>query len=111
MVPLQQAYVVANFREKQLTHMRPGQPATVTVDAYPDLRLRGTVQSIAPATGLSLSPVAPSNATGNFTKIAQRLPVKIVLDATPAGGAATLRAGMSVEAVVETMPLLAEAAK
>ena len=83
-VPLQQAYVVANFREKQLTHMRPGQPATVTVDAYPDLRLRGTV-SIAPATGLSLSPVAPSNATGNFTKIAQRLPVKIVLDATPAG--------------------------
>ena len=65
--------------------MRPGQPATVTVDAYPDLRLRGTVQSIAPATGLSLSPVAPSNATGNFTKIAQRLPVKIVLDATPAG--------------------------
>ena len=89
--------------------MRPGQPATVTVDAYPDLRLRGTVQSIAPATGLSLSPVAPSNATGNFTKIAQRLPVKIVLDATPAG--APLRAGMSVEAVVETMPLLAEAAK
>ena len=87
-VPLQQAYVVANFREKQLTHMRPGQPATVTVDAYPDLRLRGTVQSIAPATGLSLSPVAPSNATGNFTKIAQRLPVKIVLDATPAGAAA-----------------------
>ena len=109
-VPLQQAYVVANFREKQLTHMRPGQPATVTVDAYPDLRLRGTVQSIAPATGLSLSPVAPSNATGNFTKIAQRLPVKIVLDATPAG-APPLRAGMSVEAVVETMPLLAEAAK
>ena len=107
-MPLQQAYVVANFREKQLTHMRPGQPATVTVDAYPDLRLRGTVQSIAPATGLSLSPVAPSNATGNFTKIAQRLPVKIVLDATPAG--APLRAGMSVEAVVETMPL-AEAAK
>ena len=95
---------------KQLTHMRPGQPATVTVDAYPDLRLRGTVQSIAPATGLSLSPVAPSNATGNFTKIAQRLPVKIVLDATPAG-APPLRAGMSVEAVVETMPLLAEAAK
>ena len=88
--------------------MRPGQPATVTVDAYPDLRLRGTV-SIAPATGLSLSPVAPSNATGNFTKIAQRLPVKIVLDATPAG--APLRAGMSVEAVVETMPLIAEAAK
>ena len=102
-VPLQQAYVVANFREKQLTHMRPGQPATVTVDAYPDLRLRD--RAIAPATGLSLSPVAPSNATGNFTKIAQRLPVKIVLDATP------LRAGMSVEAVVETMPLLAEAAK
>ncbi|WZB63513.1 HlyD family secretion protein [Achromobacter xylosoxidans] len=108
-VPLQQAYVVANFREKQLTHMRPGQPATVTVDAYPDLRLRGTVQSIAPATGLSLSPVAPSNATGNFTKIAQRLPVKIVLDATPRPP--PLRAGMSVEAVVETMPLLAEAAK
>ena len=110
MVPLQQAYVVANFREKQLTHMRPGQPATVTVDAYPDLRLRGTVQSIAPATGLSLSPVAPSNATGNFTKIAQLCRSRSC--STPRRPARPpLRAGMSVEAVVETMPLLAEAAK
>jgi membrane fusion protein (multidrug efflux system) len=100
-VPLQQAYVVANFREKQLTRMRPGQLATITVDAYPDTPLRGRVQSIAPATGLSFSPVVPSNATGNFTKVAQRLPVKIVLDA-PAEGAPPLRAGMSVEAVVDT---------
>lgn len=100
-VPLQQAYVVANFRERQLTHMRPGQRVTLTVDAYPDARLHGQVQSIAPATGLSFSPVAPSNATGNFTKVAQRLPVKIILDAM-ADDAPALRAGMSVEAVVDT---------
>ncbi len=100
-VPLQQVYVVANFRERQLTHMRPGQRALLTVDAYPDARLFGKVESIAPATGLSFSPVAPSNATGNFTKVAQRLPVKIVLDAIGEDGPA-LRAGMSVEVMVDT---------
>ncbi|WMD20347.1 HlyD family secretion protein [Achromobacter seleniivolatilans] len=105
-VPLQQAYVVANFRERQLTHMRPGQRVTLTVDAYPDIRLLGHVQSIAPATGLSFSPVAPSNATGNFTKVAQRLPVKIILD-TQAQDAPALRAGMSVEAVVDTSTAVA----
>ncbi|KAG0929987.1 hypothetical protein G6F35_016013 [Rhizopus arrhizus] len=104
-VPLQQAYVVANFRERQLMHMRPGQTATITVDAYPDAPLHGRVQSIAPGTGLSFSPVAPSNATGNFTKVAQRLPVKIVLDALP-DNAPRLRAGMSVEAVVDTVATL-----
>lgn len=109
-VPLQHAYVVANFRERQLTHMRPGQTATVTVDAYPDVPLHGRVQSIAPGTGLSFSPVAPSNATGNFTKVAQRLPVKIVLDALP-DNAPRLRAGMSVEAVVDTAATLQGAAQ
>lgn len=109
-VPLRQAYVVANFRERQLAHMRPGQTVTLTVDAYPDTRLHGRVQSIAPATGLSFSPVAPSNATGNFTKVAQRLPVKIVLD-SPAEGSPPLRAGMSVEAVVDTVANLQETAQ
>ncbi|EUC11556.1 secretion protein HlyD family protein [Burkholderia sp. BT03] len=94
-VPLSQAYVVANFREVQLTHMKPGQPARVRVDAMPGVVLAGRVESIAPATGLTFAPIAPDNATGNFTKVVQRLPVKIVLDAGQPG-AAQLKVGMSV---------------
>ncbi|KAK43545.1 MULTISPECIES: HlyD family secretion protein [Burkholderiaceae] len=94
-VPLSEAYVVANFREVQLTHMRPGQLARVKIDALPGVELTGHVDSVSPATGLTFAPVAPDNATGNFTKVVQRLPVKIVLDANqPAAG--LLKVGMSV---------------
>nr|WP_246637515.1 HlyD family secretion protein [Burkholderia catarinensis] len=94
-VPLAQAYVVANFREVQLTRMKPGQRVQVRVDAMPDVVLAGRVESIAPATGLTFAPIAPDNATGNFTKVVQRLPVKIILDEGQPG-AARLKVGMSV---------------
>lgn len=94
-VPLNRAYVVGNFRETQLAHIKPGQPVTITVDALPGLKLRGKVNSVSPATDLTFSPIAPDNATGNFTKVVQRIPVKIVLNEhQPA--AEQLRVGMSV---------------
>lgn len=100
-VPLRQAYVVANFRETQLAGIQPSQRVRITVDSMPDTILRGTVDSVAPATGTAFSPLKPSNATGNFTKIVQRIPVKIVLDAgQPA--ATALRVGMSVVATIDT---------
>ncbi|KAF1053790.1 MAG: putative multidrug resistance protein EmrK [Stenotrophomonas maltophilia] len=100
-VPLQNAYVVANFQETQLTDVQPGQAVDVRVDTFPGQTLRGHVDSIAPATGLSFSPIAPDNATGNFTKIVQRIPVKIVLDADqPLRD--KLRVGMSVVARIDT---------
>ncbi|MBM7060576.1 HlyD family secretion protein [Pseudomonas sp. UL073] len=100
-VPLERAYVVANFQETQLTHVRPGQPVQVGVDTFPGEVLRGHVESIAPATGVTFAAVAPDNATGNFTKVVQRIPVKIVLDAgQPLVG--HLRVGMSVDASIDT---------
>jgi membrane fusion protein, multidrug efflux system len=72
-VPLE-VYVIANFKETQLTHMSPGQPATVRVDAYPDLQLRGHVDSLQRGTGASFALLPPENATGNFVKIVQRIP-------------------------------------
>lgn len=98
-VPLSQAFVVANFQENQLTRMRPHQPVRITVDSVPDLVLKGHIDSLAPATGVSFAPIAPDDATGNFTKIVQRLPVKITLDPGQAG-IARLRVGLSVEATV-----------
>ncbi|WP_258180969.1 HlyD family secretion protein [Burkholderia multivorans] len=94
-VPLDEAYVVAHFRETQLARMRAGQPATIDVDALPGVRLRGHVDSVAPATGLTFAPIAPDNATGNFTKVVQRLPVKIKLERDQPD-VARLRVGMSV---------------
>ncbi|WP_367304608.1 HlyD family secretion protein [Burkholderia multivorans] len=94
-VPLDEAYVVAHFRETQLARMRAGQPATIEVDALPGVRLRGHVDSVAPATGLTFAPIAPDNATGNFTKVVQRLPVKIKLERDQPD-VARLRVGMSV---------------
>jgi membrane fusion protein (multidrug efflux system) len=76
-------WVVANFKETQLSKMRPGQPVDVKVDAYPDLRLRGRVDSIQAGTGARFSLLPPENATGNFVKVVQRVPVKIVFDAPP----------------------------
>jgi membrane fusion protein (multidrug efflux system) len=100
-VPLQAAYIVANFKETQLTDMRDGQPTSIEVDSFPDAVIHGHVDSLAPASGLQFSLLPPDNATGNFTKIVQRIPVKIVLDPSdPLIG--LLRAGMSVEASVDT---------
>ncbi len=101
LVPLPYAYVTANFKETQLTHMRPGQPADITVDAYPDQKLTGHIESFAPASGAQFSLLPPDNATGNFTKIVQRVPVRIAL---PADGplARLLRPGLSVTVTVDT---------
>lgn len=100
-VPLQQAYVVGNFQETQLTHVQPGQPVTVSVDTFAGEQLHGHVQSIAPATGVTFAAVKPDNATGNFTKVVQRIPVKIVFDdGQPL--LSRLRVGMSVEATIDT---------
>jgi membrane fusion protein (multidrug efflux system) len=98
-VPLDAVYIVANYKETQLTHVRPGQPVEVSVDTFPGAAIHGHVDSIAPATGLEFALLPPDNATGNFTKIVQRLPVKIVLDR---GAAGLLRPGMSVEPVIDT---------
>ncbi|WP_070108364.1 HlyD family secretion protein [Burkholderia plantarii] len=100
-VPLQRAYVVANFQETQLTDVRPGQRSEVKVDTLPGVVLRGKVDSVAPATGVTFAAIAPDNATGNFTKVVQRIPVKIVLDPGQPS-LERLRVGMSVEASIST---------
>lgn len=79
-VPLSQTYVVANFLETQLAHVQQGQAVTIKVDALPDVTLHGHVDSIAPATGSTFAAITADNATGNYTKVTQRLPVKIVLE-------------------------------
>jgi membrane fusion protein, multidrug efflux system len=76
-------WVVANFKETQLTHMRPGQPAEITVDAYPDKVFKAHVDSIQAGTGARFSLLPPENATGNYVKVVQRIPVKIVFDEPP----------------------------
>ena len=88
-------WVIANFKETQLAKMRPGQPARVKVDAYPQLVLTGHVDSIQAGTGARFSLLPPENATGNFVKVVQRVPVKIVLDELPPGDY-QLGPGMSV---------------
>ena len=93
-----QIWVTANFKETQLDAMRAGQPATVTIDAYPDHAIRGHVESVQSGSGPAFSLLPPENATGNWVKIVQRVPVKIVLDRPPADVA--LGPGMSVEAKV-----------
>lgn len=99
-VPLHASYVVANFKETQLTFVRDGQPVRIRVDGFPGVKLTGHVDSLSPASGLEFALLPPDNATGNFTKIVQRIPVKIVLDPSPLAG--QLRAGMSVEPTVDT---------
>jgi membrane fusion protein (multidrug efflux system) len=99
-VPLDQVYIEANYREVDLLHVRSGQPVTIHLDAY-RIDLRGTVDSVPPASGTSFAPIAPNNATGNFTKIVQRLPVKIVV-ASGQPLARLLRVGMSVETTIHT---------
>ncbi|MGE9553064.1 HlyD family secretion protein [Erwinia amylovora] len=99
-VPLQQTYVVANFLETQLGNIQSGQPVSVEVDALPGVTLRGHVDSIAPATGSTFAAITADNATGNYTKVAQRLPVKILLDPNQPD-LSRLRVGMSVVPKIE----------
>ncbi len=102
-VPLQAAYLVANFKETQLTHVRAGQPVEIEVDTFPGVKVRGHVDSLAPASGQEFALLPPDNATGNFTKIVQRIPVKIILDPdSPLHG--ELRPGMSVDPTIMTKP-------
>ena len=93
-------WVQANYRETQLTHIKVGDSAEITVDTFPGQKLRGKVLEIAPASGSQFALLPPDNATGNFTKIVQRVPVKIALDPSPLS--AQLRPGLSVTATVRT---------
>ncbi len=99
-VPLDQVYIEANYREQDLRHVRPGQSVRIHVDAY-DIDLAGLVNSVPPASGAAFATIPPNNATGNFTKIVQRLPVKI--DVAPGQNLAKLlRVGFSVETTIHT---------
>jgi membrane fusion protein, multidrug efflux system len=100
-VPLPNVYVLANYKETQLTNLLIGQPATIRVDTFGSATLRGHVIGWSPATGSQFALLPPDNATGNFTKVVQRIPVKIAID-DAAGLAEKLRPGMSVEATVNT---------
>jgi membrane fusion protein, multidrug efflux system len=99
LVPASGAYVVANFKETQLTHVREGQPVDLEVDMFPGQVVHGHVDSLAPASGQEFALLPPDNATGNFTKVVQRIPVKIALDG---GAAIALRPGMSVIPTIGT---------
>ena len=89
-----QVWVTANFKETQLDAMRPGEPVTLNIDAYPERAIRGHVASVQPGSGTAFSLLPAENATGNYVKIVQRVPVKIVMDNPPADVA--LGPGMSV---------------
>jgi len=99
LVPATGAYVVANFKETQLTAVRKGQPVDIAVDMFPGQKVHGHVDSLAPASGQEFALLPPDNATGNFTKVVQRIPVKIALDTT----SIELRPGMSVIPTIETL--------
>jgi membrane fusion protein (multidrug efflux system) len=100
-VPLPNVWVIANYKETQMTRVRVGQSVRVTVDSFPGTVLHGRVDSWSPASGAQFSLLPPDNATGNFTKVVQRIPVKIVLDPDPSLGE-LLRPGMSVIATIDT---------
>ena len=102
LVPLDRLYVTANFKETQLALMRPGQPVEIKVDALDGITLKGRVASFSPGTGAQFSLLPPQNATGNFTKITQRVPVRIELEATPEVRH-LLVPGLSVTATVDTI--------
>lgn len=113
LVPLGQAYVVANFKETQVARLRIGQPVTIHADAFGKQKIQGRVDSFAPATGAEFALIPVENAVGNFTKITQRLPVKIRVDkAQPLGAALRpgLSVGVKVDVTRDTGPSFAEAA-
>lgn len=103
LVPLEAVYVDANFKETQVDRLKPGQPVTISIDALAGKKIEGRVESFAPASGSVFSLLPPDNATGNFTKIVQRLPVRIQLPAAVAEQS-VLRPGMSVVVSVNTKP-------
>lgn len=100
-VPLDKVYVDANFKETQLSQVHVGQAVSLAIDAYPDHVFPGRVESISPASGSVFSLLPPENATGNFTKIVQRLPVRVSFDAALSDNR-VLRPGMSVEVTIDT---------
>ncbi|MDQ7249550.1 HlyD family secretion protein [Dongia sedimenti] len=102
-VPLHAVYVVANFKETQLSDVKAGQPVEIAIDGLPGVTVKGKVDSLAPASGLEFALLPPDNATGNFTKIVQRIPVKIALD-LDGDLLGRLRPGMSAEPVIDTRP-------
>ena len=103
LVPLDAVYVVANFKETQLTDVRRGQSVDVEVDGFPGHVVKGTVDTLAPATGQEFALLPPDNATGNFTKVVQRVPVRISLDPRDAL-IGRLRPGMSVTPTIDVRP-------
>ena len=107
-VPLDDVFIDANYKETQLKRIRPGQPVTIKVDAYGFRKFTGLVDSISPAAGSVFTLLPPDNATGNFTKIVQRLPVRIRVPKSVARQG-MLRAGMSVYTTVDTREGAADA--
>lgn len=101
-VPLRDVWVVANLNETDISEVQPGDAVDFTVDAYPGRRFHGRVESLSPATGAKFSLLPADNATGNFTKVVQRIPVKIHVDESRPDAAHPLRPGMSAEVVVTT---------
>ena len=101
LVPLPNVWVIANYKETQMAHIRVGQLARMTVDAFPGVVMHGRVDSWSPASGAEFSLLPPDNATGNFTKVVQRVPVKNLLNSDPAVDE-LLRPGMSVIATIDT---------
>jgi membrane fusion protein (multidrug efflux system) len=95
-------WIWANFKETQLDHMRPGQPVTIDIDAYPERKIHGHVVSVQPGSGTAFSLLPVQNATGNWVKIVQRVPVKIVMDNPPTDVA--LGPGLSVETSARVNP-------
>jgi len=100
-VPLEDVWVTANLKETETADVTPGDSADITVDAYKGMHVRGHVESLSPATGAKFSLLPPDNATGNFTKVVQRIPVRIHLD-SPMDPVHPLRPGMSVVATIKT---------
>jgi membrane fusion protein, multidrug efflux system len=105
LVPASGAYVIANYKETQLTHVVQGQPVDIEVDMFPGKVVRGHVDSLAPASGQEFALLPPDNATGNFTKVVQRIPVKITLDQNPS---VDLRPGMSVIPTIQTLTVASQ---
>jgi membrane fusion protein (multidrug efflux system) len=93
-------WIEANYKETDLTHVRPGQPVDIRVDTYPGQRWRGTVESLSQTSGSEFSVLPPQNATGNWVKVVQRIPVRIAIQ--PRGNAPPLRAGMSTVVEIDT---------
>jgi membrane fusion protein (multidrug efflux system) len=101
LVALGGAWVTANYKERQLTHVRPGQKVEIRVDTYPGITFTGKVDSIMAGTGAAFSLLPPENATGNYVKVVQRIPVKILIDST-SDPKHLLRVGMSVVPTILT---------